>query len=249
MLTGSTLQSRALPIAVRVQQLDPASWPVATSQASTSEGLWLVSEPGGFGADDAEHPELAEYGELLLLTPDRGRILRAYPFRGVPPQWLLVTPKAVSCGRSGDGGLPDSMVCRVDRCTGALSVAVFSSPTDSGFGKPQPLAGRPGSWRLDGSHPAADLQHVPKLTVDGLLFARDPNQIRPRPESEWRRPAAAAGSGDPELTRHVPRLRSGAPSARMAPCPVCRSRTFPSTPTPSYGNGQQSRISRFRSTC
>ena len=78
----------ALPIGVRVQQLDTAFWPVATSQAPTPEGLWLVSR-----ADVGAHPELAEYGELLLLTPDRTRILSAYPFRGVPPQWLLVTPQ------------------------------------------------------------------------------------------------------------------------------------------------------------
>ena len=100
----------ALPIEVRVQQLDVAFWPIATTQASTREGLWLVSQ-----ADLRANPQLAaDNGELLLLTPDRTRILSAYPFRGVPPQWLLVTPQAVYCGRQGDGGLPDSMVCRVD---------------------------------------------------------------------------------------------------------------------------------------
>ena len=147
----------ALPIGVRVQQLDTAFWPVATSQAPTPEGLWLVSR-----ADVGAHPELAEYGELLLLTPDRTRILSAYPFRGVPPQWLLVTPQAVYCGRQGDGGLPDSMVCRVDRPTGGLTVAVFPSPTDSSFSEPQALAGRPGTWRLYGTNPStADLQQIP----------------------------------------------------------------------------------------
>ena len=168
----------ALPIGVRVQQLDTASWPVATTQASTPEGLWLVSRAERSpNYDDAAHPGLlTEYGELLLLTPDRTRILSAYPFRGVPPQWLLVTPQAVYCGRQGDGGLPDSMVCRVDRSTGALTVVVFQSPLDSGFGESQALAGRPGRWRLGGSNPSADLQHVPTLTADGLVFARDPNQ-------------------------------------------------------------------------
>ena len=174
----------ALPIGVRVFQPDPASWPVATTQASTPEGLWLVSVPyGSPNYDDAAHPGLlTEYGELLLLTPDRSRILRAYPFRGLLPQWLLVTPKAVYCGRQGDGGLPNSMVCRVDRSTGALIVVVFPGPeefaTEDYFATdtPQALAGRPGSWRLAGSFPAADLQHVPQLTADGLVFARDSNQ-------------------------------------------------------------------------
>ena len=174
----------ALPIGVRVFQPDPASWPVATTQASTPEGLWLVSVPYvSPDYDDAAHPGLlTEYGELLLLTPDRRRILRAYPFRGLLPQWLLVTPKAVYCGRQGDGGLPNSMVCRVDRSTGALVVVVFPSPeefaTEDYFvtDTPQALAGRPGNWRLAGSNPSADLQHVPQLTADGLAFAPYPNQ-------------------------------------------------------------------------
>lgn len=178
----------ALPIGSRVQALDTASWPVATTQASTREGLWLVSRAERSpNYDDAAHPGLlTEYGELLLLTPDRTRILRAYPFRGVPPQWLLVTPQAVYCGRQGDGGLPNSMVCRVDRSTGALTVVVFPTPdvndptgtltVPEGLGAPQALAGRPGSWRLGGSNPLADLQHVPTLTADGLVFARDPHQ-------------------------------------------------------------------------
>ena len=178
----------ALPIGVRVQPLDPAVWPVATSQASTPEGLWLVSRAERSpNYDDAAHPGLlTEYGELLLLTPDRGRILRAYPFRGVPPQWLLVTQDAIYCGRQGDGGLPNSMVCRVDRSTGALTVVVFPTPdvndptgtltVPDGLGAPQALAGRPGSWRLAGALPSADLQHVPRLTADGLVFARDSHQ-------------------------------------------------------------------------
>ena len=177
----------ALPIGVRVQPLDTAVWPVATTQASTPEGLWLVSRAErSTNYDDAAHPGLlTEYGELLLLTPDRGRILRAYPFRGVPPQWLLVTPKAVYCGRNGDGGLPNSMVCRIDRSTGALTVVVFPDPSDfwadappvpGGLSAPQALTGRPGRWRLGNSHPLADLQHVPQLTADGLVFARDPHQ-------------------------------------------------------------------------
>ena len=175
----------ALPIGVRVVQLNPAEWPVGTTQASTPEGLWLVSFPYAFeGVDLVAHPQLTEYGELLLMTPDRSRILSAYPFRDVPPQWLLMTPQAVYCGRQGDGGLPNSMVCRVDRSTGALTVVVFPSPDDfatdappvpGGLSAPRALAGRPGSWRLAGSLTSAFLQEVPRLTANGLLFAADPN--------------------------------------------------------------------------
>ena len=175
----------ALPIGVRVLPPPPELWPVATTQASTPQGLWLVSHPGAFeGADLAAHPLLTDYGELLRMTPDRSRILSAYPFPGVPPQWLLVTPQAVYCGRQGDGGLPNSMVCRVDRSTGALTVVVFPSPDDfatdappvpGGLSAPQALAGRPGNWRLAGSLTSAFLQQVPRLTVKGLLFAPDQN--------------------------------------------------------------------------
>lgn len=167
----------ALPIGVRVRQYVSGTLPVASTQASTPEGLWLVSRADGDGsADLGAHPELAQYGELLLMAPDRSRILRAYPFRGVPPQWLLVTPEAVYCGRQGDGALSDETVCRVDRSTGALRVAVFPSTTDSTFGDPQSLAGRLGTWRLAGSNSGADFYLLPSLTADGLLFARDPNR-------------------------------------------------------------------------
>jgi len=182
----------ALPIGVRVLQLNPAEWPVATTQASTPEGLWLVSFPyASAGVDLVAHPQLTEYGELLLMTPDRNRILSAYPFRDVPPQWLLVTPQAVYCGRQGDGGVPNSMVCRVDRSTGALTVVVFPSPDDpstveldpgrGGLSAPQALAGRPGSWRLAGTTAeSAFLQQVPRLTANGLLFDPDPYQAGSR---------------------------------------------------------------------
>jgi len=175
----------AAPIGVRVRRADPRLLPLGSVQASTPEGLWLVSDPDQFSADISAYPGLAEYGELLLLTPDRSRILSAYPFRGVPPQWLLVTQEAIYCGRQGDGELANSMVCRVDRSTGALTVVVFPSPDDfatdappvlGGLSAPQALAGRPGSWRLAGSLESADLQHVPRLIAGSLLFARDPNQ-------------------------------------------------------------------------
>jgi len=167
----------ALPMEVRVRQYVSGNLPVASTEASTPEGLWLVSRAEDSpNYDYGAHPELAQYGELLLLTPDRSRILRAYPFRGVPPQWLLVTPQAVYCGRQGDGALSDEMVCRVDRSTGALTVAVFPSTTDSAFGDSQSLAGRPGRWRLAGPNPGADFYLPPSLTTDGLVFARDPNR-------------------------------------------------------------------------
>jgi hypothetical protein len=78
------------------------------------------------------------------------------------------------------GGPAPSCRLHVGRWTspfaGALSVAVFPSTTDSAFGDPQSLAGRPGSWRLAGPNPGADFYLPPSLTTDGLVFARDPNR-------------------------------------------------------------------------
>jgi len=58
----------ALPIGVRVFQPDPASWPLAPAQASTPEGLWLVSLPYvSPDYDDAAHPE-AKASELRVVV-------------------------------------------------------------------------------------------------------------------------------------------------------------------------------------
>jgi hypothetical protein len=43
-------------------------------------------------------------------------------------------------------------------------------------------------------------------------------------------------------------LRFGAISAKMAPCPACRSKTSQKTPTESCGNERRARISPYRNT-
>jgi hypothetical protein len=120
-----------LPIERRVQ---------VEAQVEAPEGLWLLSRPseklGGqwvgrcvptdpsciYGRDGIA---LSEYGEVLLMDPTGQQILRAYPLPGLPPQTLVITDEAVYCGRQGDGGLPDSMLCRIDRKTGEWMVRVF----------------------------------------------------------------------------------------------------------------------------
>ena len=74
-----------------------------------------------------------EYAEILLLDPQNGEILRAYPFPGVPPQSLQVTDDAIYCIRQGDGALGDSMLCRIDRSSLEATVRVFPSSLDSRF--------------------------------------------------------------------------------------------------------------------
>ena len=66
-----------------------------------------------------------EYGEVLLLSANRSKVLRANPLPGVPPQALLLEQDALYCSRAGDGGLPDSMVCRIDRSTLRSTVRIY----------------------------------------------------------------------------------------------------------------------------
>lgn len=114
----------ALPLDQRVGRL---------AEAETAEGLWVLSRPPGQGPETA----LGDYGELLLLDSSASKILRAYPLPLVPPQSLVVTDEAVYCARQGDGGLPDSMICRVDRSTLDATVRVFPWQLDSAFhGRP-----------------------------------------------------------------------------------------------------------------
>ena len=105
--------------------------------AATDEGTWVLSRvptrgrgPGNFvlgrpgGVHGTDYVDLLDYGEVLLMD-GAGNILRAYPLPGVPPQGLWVTDDAVYAFRSGDGGLPDSIICRIDRLTLDSLVRVY----------------------------------------------------------------------------------------------------------------------------
>jgi hypothetical protein len=128
--------------------------------AVTPEGVWAVSrmpldsgDPstgsvGKGGSYGKGFVNASEYGEVLLLDRNRSRILRAFPLPGLPPQRLLVTPSAVFCERQGDGGLPDSMLCRVDRTTYAWKARIFPSQLDSGFNPAPPDRYVPPNWSI-----------------------------------------------------------------------------------------------------
>ena len=138
----------ALPFGLRVN---------ATSTVRIDDETWAVSRLRGRGATRVacEGPQEgrygidyvcgSEYGELVQL---RGRrIVRAYPFAGLPPQHVAITEDAVYCARQGDGGLPDSMVCRVDRDTDGLTVRIFPSEIDSAYADSEREL--PAGWTLD----------------------------------------------------------------------------------------------------
>lgn len=92
------------------------------------------------------------------------QILRAYPLPALPPNSLVVTDDAVYCGRYGDGALPDSMICRIDRTTLNWIVRVFPWETESA------LAGLyvPDNWTIDEPIDAAYVETM-QITKDGLV--------------------------------------------------------------------------------
>lgn len=130
----------ALTFDQRVELPTPAR-PGEATRIETAEGVWIVSRmpretagDEGCGLGDTDDPNAlfrrdvictTEYGEVLLLDHDEQRILRAFPLPGLPPQRIAVSDDAVWCARVGDGGLPHSVLCRIDRDTHEWQVRIF----------------------------------------------------------------------------------------------------------------------------
>lgn len=152
-----------LSVSKRVKPIDPLYDGIST-RIATPEGIWLISRPDIIGLTNSDISCLNRkvsptnpyqvcngYSEILLMTPDLTRILRAYPIPFLPAQWLYLTADGVYCGRQGDGALPDSMACRIDRKTMTLTARVF--PSDAVEVDAQTTIGDfngwPGTWKLD----------------------------------------------------------------------------------------------------
>lgn len=145
----------ALPLRERVD---------AAAAVDTAEGRWVFSTPDHIPAGAAPDCALGdplgrrwrdflcidEYGEILLMNADDTRIIRAFPlpYSHTTTQ-LAVTDKAVYCSSQGDGGLPDSLLCRIDRTTFKMLVRVFPWQTDSVFASQGPELYDPATWILD----------------------------------------------------------------------------------------------------
>lgn len=135
---GVVPELAALPFELRVDSSRAAVVPEAQVRIEAEEGVWVVSRPdldqidlgrpvvgdtsGLYGRDFVD---LNLYGEVLLLDADEERILRAYPFPELAPQALAIDDDALYCTRQGDGGAPDSMLCRVDRDSLDVRARVF----------------------------------------------------------------------------------------------------------------------------
>ncbi len=153
---GVAPEIAAMPISKRVE--------IGIS-VRADEGVWVASQshhlsPEREGERSCRHETphgvqytcSPEYGEVLLLEHGTGEILRAFPLPAVPPSFISLTDEAVYCARQGDGGLPDSIVCRIDRKTRSINVRVFTSDMDSAFGGSSSEAYQPREWELDDAH-------------------------------------------------------------------------------------------------
>lgn len=154
-----------------------------TTRIEADEGVWLISQPSPdipglesgcligdtSGLYGREFVCTFEYAELLLLDSDTRAILRAYPFHSVPPRSMIITDDAVYCIRQGDGALPDSMLCRIDRAALEPTVRVFPSALDSGF-NPDNEQFVPSYWTID-EPVAAVLWQQAEMTDGRLVFS------------------------------------------------------------------------------
>jgi hypothetical protein len=125
-----------------------------TSTVSIDDEVWAISRPSISGID-CRQPSLdgdqficpPEYGEILHLDKNKERILQAYPLPSIPPTAIAITDDAVYCARQSDGGLPNSMACRIDRTTLDIKVRIFPSASEPAFADPDTY--RPDTWTVD----------------------------------------------------------------------------------------------------
>jgi hypothetical protein len=169
----------ALPFEERVQVLERVPAP---------EGVWVRSELSEVVLERAREDVCAigafddpraldgrdavcadDYGEVLLLDPTGQRIVRAYPLPYVPAQTLVLGEDAVYCARQGGGGLPDSMLCRIDRVSGEAVVRVLPFAKDSIFSGDTNLW-TPSWWTVEEPGEVPQVLDALEVTEDALLL-------------------------------------------------------------------------------
>ncbi len=152
-------QARRDGVVPAVARLSVADRVDVVASVRTRAGVWVASrlpEPSARpqvlgprrGREGRDRVSRFDYGEVLLLDSTKRRILRAFPLPGLPPAHVLVTADAVFCERQGDGALPDSMLCRIDRSTYHWSVRVFPSAMDSAYRPRRSSVHLPPNWSV-----------------------------------------------------------------------------------------------------
>jgi hypothetical protein len=183
----------ALPLRQRLFRLGPS--------VVTAEGTWQAAQtmlpPSGDPQNPCVGDRAGRYGvdfvcpgyEEILLLDGAGKIVRAFPIEGTPAHVLVAADDAIYCAKGGDGGLPDRMLCRIDRRTGEMTVRVFLAEASVAEVEAAPTwypaygwleLEEPGAWQRGA---ASDYQTPPsgpfQLEVDGeFVYTDGPNGPR-----------------------------------------------------------------------
>lgn len=161
----------ALPAPSRIRPVPRG--PVGSTRLIADDGIWVISRPEGTPAD---------YAEVLHLDRSGERILRAYPFPRLAPQWLLATGQAIYCGRHGSATAPDMMICRVDRATGDLRVRIAADLADTSSVTEADVEGRPGIWVVDDRNFVANFGNLPQVGPE-LTFRSGSARLQLSPDT------------------------------------------------------------------
>jgi hypothetical protein len=139
-------------------------WAISEVPRTTDAPDCVIGDSSGLYGTDFVC--LAEYHEVLLLTDDLSQIVHAYPLPGQPARLLLVTDEAVYCARQGDGGLLDSMLCRIDRQSLDITGRIFMGREESIYGPPEGQAIPYGDWTIVPFSPVVVME---SLEYDGRI--------------------------------------------------------------------------------
>ncbi|MCB9388047.1 MAG: PASTA domain-containing protein [Acidimicrobiia bacterium] len=172
----------ALPPSLRINSVVEDGEP---TELVTAQGTWIISEPNPMwkysvfgelpdgcvlgdptGVYGKDFICVDTYREILLLDPTTGAIIRAYPFPELTPDGLVATDTAVYCNRQGDGGVPESLLCRIGLDDLKADVRIFPPPNTDDAGA-VPKAWTPSYWAVDSTPDLADLAIFSRLTTTG----------------------------------------------------------------------------------
>jgi hypothetical protein len=188
----------AMPLSQRLAPIE-AEHPGTQTQAIGPEGTWVISSPdisSIAGSCPNPPPKVYEgdsssqliscvrYTEILLMTPNLGRVIKAFPIADTPPQWLTLTPEAIYCGRQSAGR---SMICRIDRKSMDLTGRTFPNRQQKDLADSYSVLSQefPGTWTKDkrsdltgfdqidlrnGVLKVSDWQDRPTITLDPVTL-------------------------------------------------------------------------------
>jgi hypothetical protein len=193
----------AMPLSRRLAPIT-ADRAMVETQVTGPEGSWVISSPDissiegtcpnpspsvrPNGGGSTQQITCVRYTEILLMTPDLGRIIKAFPIKGYAPQWVTLTPTAIYCGAQADAR---SMICRIDRISMAVTGRMFPNRKQSHLVDDYGTLTQdfPGTWTQQKVSDLTGFDHVtldgPALKVTGRdgkpTITLDPVTLQPLP--------------------------------------------------------------------